>query len=795
MAISWDDFNKIWASTSPLTPYNFSEVNYKQGWNFVGATPPARQMWDSIQKANDEKFKFLRDNFGTPNMVTTAAQMTDIDKIYVYVGSEAGWNNGHWYYYDAGTSAWADGGVYNSTAFVTDTTLTEAGKAADAKAVGDALALKADLAGATFTGVVNGVTPPNDDNSKKFATTAFVNAKAGNYLPLSGGTMTGRLRSEGGLIPIELLTTGTDYRDIQTFSKDGNHRIGVIRMGKDSSNNCSVTIGASNTSNDAPSGITITRGTSGNPVITGITPPAGDNSQKIATTEFVNAKAENYLPLSGGTVTGDLSVTGKTTLTGNVTASGNVSVVGDIDADNITLTGDISATDVTASGDVTAGALGVSGATTLTGNVTAGADITASGDVTANDITASGDITADDVTANGNLSVVGNATLSGTSTAVTPAEADNSTNIATTAYVQTEIKPIEADVSANDKRISNIEKLLQGKLYDYETDTDSAYTKTVPAGAMPYAGIEQIGGKTLVWNQLVNSGATTVATISGHKYYTLIAGTASIVTSSGSAITIVDDTADMVCDLTLMFGSGNEPSTTADFTSMFDATHYAYNAGELLSAGVTEVVSKKADTSTIATYPIPAEVQALEGYGWSAGTSYNYVDFERKVFVKCVDKIVLDGTQSILANWRPSENGVGWLYYSSLTNNSYNVKNVVCDKLQTTTYDTLFQHGFGICLAPANNKSYGICIRQTDISLKTARDINNYLSSNPLTVYYELATPIEVDISQYLTDDNLIEVEAGGSLTFENVNGDDYRIPVPSTEEYMINLQEAVNNG
>ena len=124
------------------------------------------------------------------------------------------------------------------------------------------------------------------------------------YLPLSGGTMTGRLQSNGGTVPIELLTTGTSYRDIQTFSTDGNHRIGLIRMGKDSSNNCTVTIGASNTSNDAPSGITITRGTSGNSVITGITPPAGDNSTKIATTAFVNAKAGNYLPLSGGTLTG-----------------------------------------------------------------------------------------------------------------------------------------------------------------------------------------------------------------------------------------------------------------------------------------------------------------------------------------------------------------------------------------------------------------------------------------------------------------------------------------------------------
>lgn len=59
MAITLADFTKIWASTSPLIPYSFSESNYKEGWNFIGATPPARQMWDSIQKTNDEKAKFL----------------------------------------------------------------------------------------------------------------------------------------------------------------------------------------------------------------------------------------------------------------------------------------------------------------------------------------------------------------------------------------------------------------------------------------------------------------------------------------------------------------------------------------------------------------------------------------------------------------------------------------------------------------------------------------------------------------------------------------------------------------
>lgn len=59
MAVNSADFNKIWASTSPLTPYTFSDNNYKTGWNFVGATPPSRQMWDFIQKKNDEKSQYL----------------------------------------------------------------------------------------------------------------------------------------------------------------------------------------------------------------------------------------------------------------------------------------------------------------------------------------------------------------------------------------------------------------------------------------------------------------------------------------------------------------------------------------------------------------------------------------------------------------------------------------------------------------------------------------------------------------------------------------------------------------
>lgn len=65
----------------------------------------------------------------------TVADMTDHNQIYVYVGSETGYTNGNWYYWNG--TAWVSGGVYNSTALETDKTLTVSGAAADAAITGE----------------------------------------------------------------------------------------------------------------------------------------------------------------------------------------------------------------------------------------------------------------------------------------------------------------------------------------------------------------------------------------------------------------------------------------------------------------------------------------------------------------------------------------------------------------------------------------------------------------------------------------------------------------------------------
>lgn len=100
----------------------------------------------------DQKVEELEAMIGSPLVASTVSDMVDEDSVYVYVGSEAGYTNGNWYYFDG--EAWVSGGVYNSTAFVTDQTLTVAGMAADAKATGDQVsAIKED-----FTALVARVT-------------------------------------------------------------------------------------------------------------------------------------------------------------------------------------------------------------------------------------------------------------------------------------------------------------------------------------------------------------------------------------------------------------------------------------------------------------------------------------------------------------------------------------------------------------------------------------------------------------------------------------------------------------
>lgn len=70
-------------------------------------------MVENLGKLKDS-IAYLENAYTTPTVVDTAAEMTDRNKIYVYVGSEIGYLLNHWYYYDFDTNLWTDGGAYGA---------------------------------------------------------------------------------------------------------------------------------------------------------------------------------------------------------------------------------------------------------------------------------------------------------------------------------------------------------------------------------------------------------------------------------------------------------------------------------------------------------------------------------------------------------------------------------------------------------------------------------------------------------------------------------------------------------
>lgn len=190
-------------------------------------------------------------------------------------------------------------------------------------------------------------------------------------------------------------------------------------------------------------------------------------------------------------------------------------------------------------------------------------------------------------------------------------------------------------------------------------------------------------------------------------------------------------------------------------------------------------------------YPIPEAIRALPGYGWSAGTARNYIDYENKRYVQCVQSVDL-GTLDWTAGGNPNSKTV--FVASSqktcgqkLSNNSTIASNILCSKYLAKSQNEVWSDATPVGIA--TNAIIDGFVYVADTAYTDATAFKQAMSG--VILYYELANPIVTDISSLIPDDFLrnIEVEAGGSVTFKGGN-DDYRIPVPNEEEYIVKLSE-----
>ena len=381
------------------------------------------------------------------------------------------------------------------------------------------------------------------------------------------------------------------------------------------------------------------------------------------------------------------------------------------------------------------------------------------------------------------------------------------------------------------RRVNALYDIGQGVTHKFETDTDTAYQKAVPTGAK-LMSVKKVGGRSIVFNQLCDIGLENFSETVSAAYheYGICKFTANVgdkiciysggingtyaangayvagfigetyiefwgkqivqVTGNGNCIVYLrlrgnGNTYDNVSarpeifNLTKMFGAGNEPSTVEEFEKMFPSDYYPYNAGEIVSAGTEEVAV--GDTACT----IPEAIRNLPGYGWSAGTAKNYVDYENKRYVQCVSSVDL-GTLT----WTKGESvsfKTHHLAGQKLTKSYSIAPNFICPKYSTKTQNESWGKTSITGISATSN--VGGYIYVNDTSYADAATFKQAMSG--VMLHYELETPIVTDISDLIPDDFLrnMEVEAGGSVTFKGGN-DDYRIPVPNEEEYVVKLSE-----
>jgi hypothetical protein len=202
--------------------------------------------------------------------------------------------------------------------------------------------------------------------------------------------------------------------------------------------------------------------------------------------------------------------------------------------------------------------------------------------------------------------------------------------------------------------------------------------------------------------------------------------------------------------------------------------------------GIFEGVLTEADFKPYVrnTLPIPEAVRNIDGYGWGINESiYNYVDFEKKQFVKRVGKTVFDGSAD-----------EAWTHDTYSSNLCFRVP------LRTSTEENCalcshFKHQNYPYTTPTGTKGIfgwdssfeGVYFASEQTSTNEWRA---WLSANPVTVYYQLAEPEITDISDLLPDDNFIGVEGGGTVTMVS----EYGYDVPSKVMFYEGSNRAIGS-
>lgn len=235
----------------------------------------------------------------------------------------------------------------------------------------------------------------------------------------------------------------------------------------------------------------------------------------------------------------------------------------------------------------------------------------------------------------------------------------------------------------------------------------------------------------------------------------------------------------MFFDLTAMFGSGNEPSTVAEFEAMYPASYYPYSAPTLKPVQIAGIASTTAQGGELDA--IEWTAQTLRAAGSVADMLYaDHVDVRAGVYT-------FTGSETLkVDNWQPTEDtyAVGFplaMIDASWPTSTDIISNVRMAELETIPYGSMYIGAkVGLCLAPKPQASaYSLFVRVPKTLAADKNTLMAWLAGK--TIFYELATPTTTPISPALP--MTYKVQAGGSEAIIVPSGEISATPIITIAE------------
>ena len=269
-----------------------------------------------------------------------------------------------------------------------------------------------------------------------------------------------------------------------------------------------------------------------------------------------------------------------------------------------------------------------------------------------------------------------------------------------------------------------------------------------------------------------------------------------------------------------------------DFRKLTDEGVYTTDADGKLYVGVAgsktkaEVIARleecniQIEESSVATayspyrrntYPVPETVQQLPGYGWNTGDAYNYVDFEEKKYHKKVEKFYFnklkyhgqepgtktewnsENTLGLYAYWNGSNTSDNYHAAAGPCSNNFAVTSANAIHARDSTENCVYAATGYLCVRITRSwAETTLKITESSSLAELIRAVTDFFNANNYVGYFELTDEEVTDISDLIgnTFQEPFEVEAGGTLTFQNSHDGGFQIPVPSEEEYIVSLAE-----